>query len=108
MARYKLSADDGPYAREFLKQPFGYRSPGLQRVLNVMRGQGPEGKYVIVCKDPYRRWLLGRLPAKRGEAVIEMPGVAYGDLASAERDVFMRRWSDLGGPDIATSSGNRS
>jgi len=102
MARYKLADDDVQFAREFLKQPFGFRSPGLQRVLNVMRGQGPEGKYVIVCKEPYRRWQLARLPAKRGQAITEMPGVEYGDLASAERDVFLRRWRDLDGPDIET------
>ncbi|MBC8038301.1 MAG: hypothetical protein H7X89_13895, partial [Rhizobiales bacterium] len=55
MARYKLSEEDAQFAREFLEEPFGYRSPGLQRVLNVMRGQGPDGKYVIICKEPYRR-----------------------------------------------------
>lgn len=100
MARYRLSADDVQFAHEFLKQPFGYRSPGLQRVLNLMRGQGPAGKYVIVCKEPYRRWQLARLPAKRGEAITELPGIEYSDLASAERDVFLRRWRDLGGLEI--------
>jgi hypothetical protein len=102
MARYKLSEEDAQFACEFLKQPFGYKSPGLQRVLNVMRGQGPAGKYVIVCKEPYRRWQLARLPAKRGAAIIEVLGVEYADLGSAERDVFMRRWRDLGGADIGT------
>lgn len=100
MARYQLSEEDLAHAREFLRVPFGYRSPGLQRVLNVMRGQGPAGKYVILCKEPYRRWSLGRLPAKRGEAVVEIPGVEYTDLISAERDVFRRRWRELGGPEI--------
>lgn len=100
MARYKLAVEDVQFAHEFLMQPFGYRSPGLQRVLNVMRGQGPDGKYVIVCREPYRRWQLACLPAKRGEAITEFPDVEYTDLASAERDVFLRRWRDLGGPEI--------
>lgn len=99
MARYRISEDDMPYAQEFLRDPFGYRSPGLQRVLNVMRGLGPEGKYVVLCKEPYKRWQLGRLPARRGEAIAEIAGAEYGDLAAAERDVFLRRWRDLGGPD---------
>lgn len=98
MARYQISPDDVAFAREFMADPFGYRSPGLQRVLNVMRGLGPDGKYVILCKEPYRRWQLGRLPAKRGEPIKEVDGVDYGDLATAERDVFLRRWHDLGGP----------
>lgn len=100
MARYQISPDDVAFAREFMADPFGYRSPGLQRVLNVMRGLGPEGKYVILCKEPYRRWQLGRLPARRGERIAAVEGVEYGDLATAERDVFLRRWRDLGGPDL--------
>ncbi len=100
MARYQLTAEDVQFAHEFLKQPFGYRSPGLQRVLNLMRGQGPAVKYVLVCKESYRRWQLARLPGKRGEAISEFPGANYTDLASAERDVFVRRWRDLGGSDI--------
>lgn len=100
MARYQLSEQDVAFAREFLRKPFGYCSPGLQRVLNLMRGQGPHGKYVIVCRQPYRLWSLARLPEKRGEPIIEMPEVTYTDLASAERDVFLRRWRDLGGPDL--------
>lgn len=100
MARYKITKDDVQYAQEFLANPFGYRSPGLQRVLNVMRSLGPEGKYVILCTEPYRRWQLGRLPARRGEAISAIAGAEYSDLATAERDVFLRRWRDLGGPEF--------
>lgn len=103
MARYQLAQEDVRFAHEFLRQPFGYRSPGLQRVLNVMRGQGPEGKYVVICKDPYRLWQLACLPAKRGEAIREIPGITYTSLALAECDVFMRRWRDLGGPEIGAT-----
>lgn len=101
MARYALTAADLPYAREFLARPFGYHSPGLQRVLNLMRGQGPAGKYVLLCVEPHRRWALARLPAQRGEPIERCAGVEYTDLATAERDVFMRRWHDLGGPPLA-------
>lgn len=105
MARYKISVEDVSYAQEFLRNPLGYRSPGLQRVLNVMRGLGPEGKYVILCKEPYKRWQLARLPARRGEAIVAIAGAEYSDLASAERDVFLRRWRDLGGPALDALSG---
>ena len=103
MARYQLTQEDVRFAHEFLRQPFGCRSPGLQRVLNVMRGQGPEGKYIVICREPYRLWQLGCLPAKRGEAVKEIRGITYTSLALAECDVFMRRWRDLGGPEIGTT-----
>jgi hypothetical protein len=100
MARYVLTAEDLVYAREFLAKPFGYHSPGLQRVLNLVRGLGPEGKYVVLCVEPYRRWVLARLPARRGEPIAPCEGVEYTDLADAERDVFLRRWRDLGGPPL--------
>ena len=100
MARYKIEPRDAVFAAEFLKQPIGYKSPGLQRVLNAMRGTGPAGKYVLICKEPYRRWSLGRLPSRRGQPVVEVAGVEYTDLLAAERDVFLRRWRELGGPEI--------
>jgi hypothetical protein len=103
MARYRISEDDVPYAQEFLRNPFGYRSPGLQRVLNLMRGLGPEGKYVVLCTAPYRRWQLARLPARRGETITEIADAHYSDLAAAERDAFIRRWRDLGGPDLGAA-----
>jgi hypothetical protein len=103
MARYKLSLDDVGFAHEFLRRPFGYKSPGLQRVLNVMRNQGPKGKYVIICKEPYQRWQLGCLPSNRGDKITEVPGIEYTDLESAERDVFLRRWHDLGGQEVLAS-----
>lgn len=100
MARIKLGTQDLPYAREFLAQPFGYHSPGLQRVLNLMRGLGPGGKYVLLCVEPHRRWALARLPERRGEPILRCGGVEYTDLAAAECDVFRRRWADLGGPPL--------
>jgi hypothetical protein len=100
MPRYKIRPQDITFAAEFLAEPFGNRSPGLQRVLNVLRGQGPEGKYVLICKEPYKRWTLGKLPARRGQPVEEIASVEYTDLASAERDVFRKRWRENGGPDL--------
>lgn len=98
MQRYRLTSDDIPFALEFLASPIGYKSPGLQRVLNLMRGSGPQGKYVLLCKTPHRLWALGRLPARRGEPIEEVADVSYTSLLDAERDVFLRRWRDLGGP----------
>jgi hypothetical protein len=100
VSRYRLTPEDVPFAREFLAEPFGYRSPGLQRVLNLMRGLGPAGKYVVLCVEPHRRWALARLPARRGQAIEAVAGVEYTDLATAECDVFLRRWADLGGPPL--------
>ncbi|WP_028002925.1 hypothetical protein [Sinorhizobium arboris] len=101
MSRYSLQEEDKQYIDEFMKKPIGYHSPGLQRVLNVMRGGDVNGKYVLVILEPYRRWALGRLPARRGEPISLVEGVEYTCQLQAERDVFIRRWRDLTGEDIS-------
>ncbi len=97
MTRYRITKDDLPRAAEFLANPIGYHSPGLQRVLNLMRGPGWDFKYVLLIRERYGRWGLGRLPVIRGASIEEVPGVEYTDLLEAERDVFRRRWHDLTG-----------
>ena len=46
MSRYQISEDDLKYAAEFEANPLGTPSPGLQRVMNLLRGGPKEGKYV--------------------------------------------------------------
>ena len=100
MARYQISKDDLPFAREFLAQPIGYHSPGLQRVLNRMRGADWAFKYILVVEERHSKWRLGKLPNKRGARVEMVEGVVYTDLLEAERDIFKRRWADLTGQDV--------
>lgn len=100
MNRYKIQAEDQRYLAEFLDNPLGYHTPGLQRVLNLMRGGALQDKYVLVTLEPNRRWALAQLPGVRGEPVRLVAGVEYGDRLDAERDVFLRRWRDLGGADL--------
>lgn len=108
MSRYKLRPDDRKYAAEFMADPVGYHSPGLQRVLNLLRGGSLAGKYVLVTLVPYRRWALGRLPGRRGAPVTLVAGVEYIDRLEAERDVFKRRWRDLTGEDLVVDDQDRT
>ncbi|HEV2502298.1 MAG TPA: hypothetical protein VGV39_04450 [Mesorhizobium sp.] len=100
MARYTLGDDDLPHAAEFMESPIGYHSPGLQRVLNLMRGGALDGKYVLVTIEPCRRWALARLPGRRGAPVSIVSGVEYTSQLDAERDVFRRRWHELTGKEL--------
>ncbi len=100
MARYKLTDSDLQFAREFLDSPFGYNSPGLQRVLNRMRGADWDVKYVLIVKERYALWQLGMMPAGRGSKITEVDGIFYTDLETAEKDIFKRRWKDLTGQDL--------
>ena len=100
MARYQLQESDLQFAQEFLTEPIGYHSPGLQRVLNRMRGADWDYKYVLLVKERYSLWQLGKLPKRRGSKVEIIEGAVFTDLFEAERDIFNRRWKDLTGQDL--------
>ena len=101
MSRYRITAADLPYAREFLRDPAAGPSPGLQRVLNRMRTDTADGKYVLVVAEPHRRWLLGRSPCVRGRPIEIVPGYEFDDRMEAERVVFRLRWQALTGEALA-------
>jgi hypothetical protein len=90
---------DLPFAREFMAQPVGRHSPGLQRVLNVFRGEPLTGKYVLIEIEPHRRWRLARLSGERGRPVSTLDSV-FTDLEEAEREVFKLRWREHTGVDL--------
>ncbi len=87
-------------AREFRQKPRGPHSDDLQKLLHRMRWTGdPDqpGRYVLVVQEPGRRWVLARLPRRRGAPVELMPNRVYTSLADAEWDVFKLRWLALTG-----------
>lgn len=100
MSRYRITQDDLRHAAEFRADPLGMPGPGLQRVLNLLRGGPKSGKYVLVVKEPFRRWILGRLPAERGQPVELLDGMEFTDLAEAEWAVFRLRWKAQTGQDL--------
>lgn len=100
MSRYKLTNDDLRHAAEFKANPLGPASPGLQRVMNLFRGGPKEGKYVLVVREPFKRWVLGQMPAERGQPLRILEGQEFTDLAVAEWAVFKRRWQAHTGIDL--------
>ena len=99
-SKYRIDpVTDLPFAREFMAQPVGLHSPGLQRVLNVLRGEPLAGKYVLVEVTPHREWQLARLSGVRGQAVLLMDDT-FTDLLTAERVVFALRWTEHVGQDL--------
>ena len=100
MSRYRITEADLPYAAEFEARPIGYHSPGLQRVLNVLRGGPKAGKYVLVVRVPFERWVLGRLPAERGAPVEILEDWEFTDLEEAEWTVFKLRWKAHTGQEL--------
>ena len=98
---------DLPFAEEFFRTPVGHQSPGLQRILTVLRGEPLKGKYVLVATKPHTEWQLARLSGERGKPLIRLDQF-YTCLLEAERDVFARRWFDATGQRLTYSanSGN--
>ena len=57
---YKIDAQrDRQYIEEFRAQPIGAHSPGLQRLLNVMRNDTTGYQIVLICRKPFAEWVLG-------------------------------------------------
>jgi hypothetical protein len=99
-SKYRIDpVKDLPFAREFMAAPVGLHSPGLQRVLNVMRGEPLAGKYVLIEITPHQQWQLGRLTGVRGRPVPVLDNV-FTDLLTAEREVFALRWKEHVGQDL--------
>ncbi len=99
-SKYRIDpVTDLPFAREFMARPVGLHSPGLQRVLNVLRGEPLAGKYVLIEVIPHRKWQLARLTGVRGQAVCLLDRT-FTDLLTAERAVFGLRWKEHVGEDL--------
>ncbi len=108
MSRYQLTSSDLQYAAEFRANPRAIASPGLQRVHNLLRGGPKQGKYVLIVKEPFKRWVLGRMPADRGEPVEVLEEHEFTDLADAEWQVFKLRWKEKSGIDLDVALENSS
>jgi hypothetical protein len=94
---------DLPFAREFMAAPVGLHSPGLQRVLNVLRGEPLAGKYVLIEITPHQQWQLAQLTGQRGQPV-ERLDTTFTDLETAEREVFSLRWKEHVGEDLTLAA----
>jgi hypothetical protein len=93
---YKIKAEDKAFVKEFKKCPVGHHSPGLQRVLNLFRGEAMAGKYVLICTKPHKQWALGILSGIRGET-IKMTEEVFDSLKDAEWRIFQLRWAKYTG-----------
>ncbi len=84
-------------ALEYRNRPRGPFGLELQRILDRMRMTPVKGGYVLIVREPFRRWQLARLSGIRGFPPSPVGAVSYASLAEAEWDIFKRRWKDLTG-----------
>lgn len=100
-AHWEVDPDRTDLVEEFRRNPKGPHSDELRKLLHRMRWSGVGGRYVLIVQEPGRRWMLGRLPERRGQPVEQFRNQVYTDLARAEWDVFRIRWQALTGREIA-------
>jgi len=98
---YQIDAEaDRRFIDEFRRRPIGHHSPGLMRLLTVMR-QDPSGRQVIlICRKPFREWVLGEMPPKREDPIAIETAPVFTSREEAEWEVFRRRWQKLTGEAI--------
>jgi hypothetical protein len=98
---HRIRPEDRIHVAELRERPHGRHSPGLQRILNVMRGTPLEGRYVLVCTRPFREWRLGRHPGARGRRIEIVEGHVFRSREEAEWAVFRLRWKELAGEELS-------
>jgi hypothetical protein len=76
---------------EFQCKPVGQHSPFLQRLINVMRGEPVEGKYVLLCTKPHREWVLAQMNGRAKPLTVHWNRVFH-DLGEAEFEIFKLRY----------------
>jgi len=98
---YKINADDDrQYIEEFRKKPIGAHSPGLQRLLNVMRIDRGGVQYILVCRRRFAEYVIGRMPPNRADPIEIEDDLVFSTREAAEWELFRRRWREHTGEDI--------
>jgi len=98
---YRIDPDtDRHYIEEFRRSPIGRHSPGLQRILNTLRFDPSGRQVVLVCLTPFRRWVLGEMPADRDMPLTIEDGPVFTSREEAEWEMFRRRWRAHTGENI--------
>ncbi len=99
-AHYQIDASRLDLAQEFRRKPKGPHSDELQKVLHRMRWSGVTGRWVLITLEPNRRWMLGRLPEKRGAPMETFANRIFTRVEDAEWEIFRLRWEALTGTNL--------
>lgn len=99
---YKITADaDRQYVEEFRANPIAEHSPGLQRLLNIMRSWRGGDQFVLVARREFEDYVIGRMPPLRDDPIVLEEDRVFPTREAAEWSLFCRRWYDHTGETIA-------
>ena len=99
-AHYEVDPSRTDLVEEFRRSPKGPHSDELRKVLHRMRWSGVAGRYVLITLVPGKRWMMGRLPEKRGMPIETFRNQVFESVNDAEWHVFKLRWQALTGQTI--------
>jgi hypothetical protein len=88
-------------AEEFKSRPIGHHSPELRRILTIFRSEPVKGRYVLLCTEPYKKWVVGQLSGERGKPTEIFHDKVFESLEEANWEVFRLRWNRHTGHSIS-------
>lgn len=98
---YKIDPEkDRQYIEEFRRCPIGKHSPGLMRLLNIMRNDLSRNQVILVCRKPFAEWVLGTMPPDRRDPIVLEDSPVFTSREEAEWVMFCRRWRTITGESI--------
>jgi hypothetical protein len=101
---YKIDpVSDRQFAEEFRRHPIGAHSPGLMRVLSILRIDPTGRQIIIVCRKPFAKWTLATMPPRRQDPIEFEDAMTFASREDAEWEVFRRRWLAATGENLDRS-----
>jgi hypothetical protein len=98
---YKIDPiNDRPYVEEFRRNPIGGHSPGLMRILSILRVDPTGHQVIIVCRKPFAKWTLATMPPRRSDPIRFEEETTFATREEAEWEVFRRRWRAATGENL--------
>lgn len=96
-------AADRQYFEEMRANPIAPHSPGLQRLLNIMRLYRGGDRYILIARKEFQDYVIGRMPARRDDPIVIEDGMVFTSPEAAEWEMFCRRWRQHTGEALNTS-----
>jgi hypothetical protein len=80
---------------EHARNPHGQHSDALERVLNYLRRAPQQGKYAVLCVNPYREYRIVVLAGARGQGARFLDDRKFPTEKEALHAVFLERLKEL-------------
>ena len=72
--------------------PIAAHSPGLQRLLNIMRLDHGGDRYILIARREFHDYVIGRMPVHREDPIVIEDTMVFRTREAAEWELFCRRW----------------